>query len=197
DIGALAVARRMSEALGAPLVYQPYSRLVIDCNRAPGVDSSIPVESDGTRVPGNLDLTPAQIEARVEDVFRPYHETMGRLLDERAHRRRPTVLVSVHSFTPTLRTDPSPRPWAIGVIYGRDARIARHLIRLLREALACEVGDNRPYVVDLENDYTIPVHGERRGLPCVELELSQDLVADAEGQRRWADLLVEWLPRAV
>src|SRR5579863_4441526 len=38
DIGALAVARRVAAELDAALVAQNYSRLVIDCNRDPGVE---------------------------------------------------------------------------------------------------------------------------------------------------------------
>ena len=32
-------------------------------------------------------------------------------------------------------------------------------------------------------DYTIPVHGERRGLHHVAIEIRQDLIADDQGQR--------------
>jgi predicted N-formylglutamate amidohydrolase len=60
DIGALAVARQVSAALDAPLVAQNYSRLVIDCNRDPKVDSSIPKLSESTEIPGNLRLSAAE-----------------------------------------------------------------------------------------------------------------------------------------
>src|SRR5580658_7867703 len=42
DIGSLALARRVAAELDAPLVAQNYSRLVIDCNRDPCVDTSVP-----------------------------------------------------------------------------------------------------------------------------------------------------------
>ena len=56
DIGALAVARYVSEALDAPMVAQNYSRLVIDCNRDPKVATSIPTVSESTEIPGNIEL---------------------------------------------------------------------------------------------------------------------------------------------
>ena len=49
DIGAAEVSRRMADALSATLLLQNYSRLVIDCNRSPEVDSSIPEISEAPR----------------------------------------------------------------------------------------------------------------------------------------------------
>lgn len=59
------------------------------------------------------------------------------------------------------------------------------------------VGENEPYKVDDENDYTIPVHGEQRGLPHVELEIRQDLLEDDAGQAEWAERLARLIPQAV
>src|SRR6185369_11257061 len=53
DPGIEGVARHLSERLDAHLVMQPYSRLVIDCNRPPGSAESIVTISDQTRIPGN------------------------------------------------------------------------------------------------------------------------------------------------
>ena len=39
-----------------PLVQQNYSRLVIDCNRTPGTETSMPEISELTPVPGNIGL---------------------------------------------------------------------------------------------------------------------------------------------
>ena len=43
----------------------------------------------------------------------------------------------------------------------------------------------------------MPVHCERRGLVHVELEIRQDLIADAAGERDWAERLARLLPQAV
>ena len=51
------------------------------------------------------------------------------------------------------------------------------------------VGDNEPYAVSDDTDYTIPVHGEARGLMNSGIEIRQDLIADQAGQQAWADRL--------
>src|SRR5262249_13135066 len=53
DIGIGAVSKRLADALGAHMIGQAYSRLVIDCNRPLHVPSSIPLISEATRIPGN------------------------------------------------------------------------------------------------------------------------------------------------
>lgn len=197
DIGALGVAQRLSERLDAPLVHQRYSRLVIDCNRDPEVDSSRPVVADGTRVPGNVGLTDRDIGQRVQEIFRPYHRCLADLLDARQNGGETPVLVAVHSFTPRLRDGGEDRPWHIGVLFNRDPRVGRALIPVLEGEADLHVGENQPYTVDDVNDYTIPVHGERRGIPHVEIEIRQDLIADPAGQQAWAERLARLLPRAL
>jgi predicted N-formylglutamate amidohydrolase len=48
-----------------------------------------------------------------------------------------------------------------------------------------------------ETDFTIIAHGERRGIPHVELEIRQDLLADDEGRERWSERLAAALERSV
>src|SRR5690606_26958293 len=80
-----------------------------------------------------------------------------------------------------------------GVLYQRDARLAHALRDLLQAEGDLVVGDNQPYAVSDTTDYAIPVHGEARGLPHVELEIRQDLIADADGQAAWARRLARLL----
>jgi predicted N-formylglutamate amidohydrolase len=72
--------------------------------------------------------------------------------------------------------------------YTIDPRFAHLLMALLKREEGLVVGDNAPYSVTDESDYTIPVHGERRGLHHVAIEFRQDLIMDEAGQRQWADL---------
>ncbi len=115
-------------------------------------------------------------------------------LDARLHRQQPTLLVALHSFTPVF--DGTARPWHAGVLYGRDARLGRVLLELLRAEDSLSIGDNQPYDVSDETDYAIPVHGERRGIPHVELEIRQDRIADDAGQAAWAARLARLLTLA-
>jgi predicted N-formylglutamate amidohydrolase len=198
DIGALGVAQRLATALDAQLVWQRYSRLVIDCNRSLDAADSIATRSERTAIPGNVDVGPAAAEARATEIFRPYHDEIRGALDRRKEEGRATVLVAVHSFTPTYLD--VARPWHVGVLYNRDARVAAPLLDLLRregDLGDLMVGDNEPYAVTDASDFSVNHHGERRGLPHVEIEIRQDLIADEVGQRAWAARLARLLPAAI
>ena len=194
DIGAAAVTNLLADALDAYAISQIYSRLVIDSNRDPSVESSIVTLSELTEIPGNRDLGPAERAARVREILEPYHRRIEAELDRRQAAGRPTVLIAMHSFTPVFKG--VARPWQIGVLYHRDARFAHALKALLEAEGDLTVGDNEPYAVGDLTDYTIPVHGERRAIPHVEIEIRQDLIADPAGQRAWADRLARLLPVA-
>lgn len=193
DIGAAGMAQAMADALDAWLICQTYSRLVIDCNRPLDAPGSIVAVSERTAVPGNRDLSDEAIAARRADIFMPYHQRTVQELDRRAAAGRPTILVTVHSFTPVFMEQS--RDWELGVLYQRDARLARPLLEVMRADGWC-VGDNQPYAVSDATDYAIPVYGEQRGLPHVELEVRQDLIAEPEGQRVWGERIAGWLLRA-
>ena len=198
DIGIAGVGRQLADRLDACLVMQPYSRLAIDCNRPPGTPELIVTESDGTRIAGNENLSASEAEQRVREIFAPYHGAIARHLDARAKAKRPTTLISLHSFTPVYGG--VARPWQIGVLYNRHDALADALLALLRGQLSApgdlSVGDNEPYTVDDETDYTIPVHGEARGIPHVAIEIRQDLIGEEKGQRDWAARLADVLPQA-
>jgi predicted N-formylglutamate amidohydrolase len=155
---------------------------------------SIVTLSERTAVPGNQLVSDAEAEARAREIFHPYHDRIRAELDARLDRRRPTALVALHSFTPLF--DGTARRWHAGVLYGRDARLGRVLLELLRAEDGLSIGDNQPYAVSDATDYAIPVHGERRGIPHVELEIRQDLIADDAGQADWAARLAGLLPLA-
>jgi len=194
DIGASGVCAALAPLLDAVCIEQVYSRLVIDCNRRPGHPTSIAPVSDGTRVPRNQSLGDAERMARVAEIFRPYHDAIAAEIDRRAAAGRATVLIAMHSFTPVMGG--MARPWQAAVLHNRDPRLGQALAAELRMA-GFHVGDNEPYALSDESDYTVPVHAEQRGLPYVELEIRQDLVADRAGQRWWAQLLASALPRAL
>jgi len=194
DIGIAGVADALSKHLGAHLIAQRYSRLVIDCNRPPGVPSSIPRISEATIIPGNEALTREAAQIRREAIFDPYHRRIAEVIEARLRNSMPTVLVSLHSFTPVYAG--IIRPWHIGTLYHRDTRLPPLLLKWLRAEPDLVVGDNEPYAVSDETDYTIPVHGEARGLMNTGIEIRQDLIAEDNGQRAWGVLLARLLPQA-
>jgi predicted N-formylglutamate amidohydrolase len=197
DIGIAGVTERLSAALDASAILQTYSRLVIDCNRDPSWPSAMPAISEVSEIPGNRDLTDSDRLARVTEIFRPYHDRTAALLDARAAAGRSSVLVAMHSFTPVFKGES--RAMEVGVLYFRKTALATIMLELLRREDDITVGENAPYALTANSDYSVPFHAERRGLEHVEIEIRQDLIATPEGQAAWASrfarLLTEALPR--
>jgi predicted N-formylglutamate amidohydrolase len=194
DIGIAAVTRHLSAALDATSVLQTYSRLVIDCNRDPSVPSAMPAISETTPIPGNAGLSAADRAARVAAIFTPYHARIAALLDYRQAAGRRTVFVAMHSFTPVFKGEA--RAMQVGVLFNRDVRLAQALLTVLRAEGDLVVGENAPYAISDTSDYGVPVHGEKRGLTHVEIEIRQDLIADETGQAVWAARFARLLPAA-
>lgn len=197
DIGVAGLGEHLSGALGAVFIRQRFSRLVIDCNRDPENPIAIPPVSDGTVIPGNADLEPAERQARIDLIATPYQARIAAELDARAAQGRQTVLVSLHSFTP--RMDGLDRPWRFGVLHAGDSPFSLAVLRRLRAEpdLGPDlVGDNQPYSMD-GTDFTVPHHAGPRGLDYLEIEVRQDLLADPEGQGLVARRLARVLPLAL
>jgi len=192
DIGIAPVTEAMSGLLGATAVLQAYSRLVIDCNRNPGHPTSIPPVSEVTPIPGNENLSDADREVRRRAIFDPYHAAIASILDARASRR--TILVAMHSFTPVFKG--VARAVEVGVLYHHETPLSRLMLELLRAEGNLTVGANQPYAITDTSDYTVPVHGEGRGIPHVEIEIRQDLIDTAAGQRAWAERMARLLRAA-
>jgi predicted N-formylglutamate amidohydrolase len=193
DIGALAVAKLVADALSSPLIYQRFSRLVIDCNRRPTAPDSIPTVSEFTSVSGNIALSAEDRRRRFEAIFAPYHTAIAGSLDR--WQGDPPIVVAIHSFTPVYKG--VSRPMHIGVLYGEDRRFAALVLEALQSQLGDKVADNQPYRVDMAVDYSIPVHAEARKLAYVEIELRQDLLATDAGVETWARILTQALTSAI
>ncbi len=191
DIGVAGLGERLARELGAWLILQRYSRLVIDCNRPLTSPDSIVKQSEHTIVPGNLAVSPEEAQARADSIFEPYHARIRSELAERSARGAATTLIFLHSFTPEFKS--VKRAWHAGVLYNRDRRLAEPLLRALRAEPELQVGDNEPYAASEATDYGLVEHGERRGLPHVELEVRQDLLLSADGQQLWAARLARLL----
>ena len=191
DLGALAVARRLSETLDAPLFWPDVSRLVIDCNRSPDVGSLIVTASEGQPVTANLAVSEAERSRRLERIHAPYHDAIDSCLALRSAARLPTALVAVHSFTPVYFG--KARPWQVGIVFDADRRLADLLLEGLDADPALTVGINEPYSPADDVYYTVARHAGPRGLPAAMIEIRNDEIGDAAGQRDWADRLAKIL----
>lgn len=187
DIGAAGVARRLSAVLDVPLALSGYSRLVVDCNRPLHVDEAFVTTSEDVEVPGNAALDVDERGRRAATFYWPYHDALHSLVRARERAAAAPFMISVHSFTPVFHG--VRRPWHVGVHYRWDDRGAKLVLDGLRGDGALHVGDNEPYPLALGEDYTVPVHAERRGMPYVLFEIRQDLIETRAGQRQWAERL--------
>lgn len=184
DIGAAAVTCLMARAMGAPAVLQNYSRLVIDCNRPPDAPDAMPGVSDEIPVPGNGHLSAQDRDRRIAEIFAPYQAAVTHALAHPARR----AVISIHSFTPTLAG--VVRPWDVAFLFRGDAQTPAHLRRaLLALDPGLTIGMNQPYQIEDASDWFVPRHGEPSGLPHSLIEIRNDLIADRQGQARWANLL--------
>ena len=194
DIGVASLSRRLSARLDASLFLAGYSRLLIDCNRPIGAPTSIPEISETTVVPGNIGLDARARDERADRFYWPFQRAVAAHLDARRRQQRPAIVVGVHSFTPVFKG--LARPWHGGVLYRKSSRLGEALLAALAEP-GLTLAANQPYQVSDITDYTVPVHGEARGLDAVLIEIRQDLLLDEAGIARWADRLAAALPKAV
>lgn len=193
DIGVEAVTRRLAAALGAPAVMASWSRLLVDPNRGEDDPTLIRAIYDRAVVPGNHPLSPQEREARLSRYYRPYHAKVSETIEAvRVASGRAPMVVSIHSFTPELQG--KRRPWEIGVLWDRDDRVAKPLIAALAADHGHIVGDNEPYDGALHGD-TMFRHCTVPGYPHALIEIRQDLIADDEGRKEWAERLAPILDR--
>jgi predicted N-formylglutamate amidohydrolase len=183
DLGAAAVAERLAEMLGAPAILSRFSRLLIDPNRGLDDPTLVMQITDGLIVPGNAGLDAEALQCRIDTYHKPYHEAIERAVDTAIARGKPPVIVSIHSFTQAWKG--VARPWAAGVLWDKDPRLALPLLDALRAIPGIVVGDNAPYSGQLKGD-TLYRHGTGRGLAHALIELRQDLILGPEGQAEWA-----------
>lgn len=192
DIGAERVTRRLAALAGAPALLTRFSRLVIDPNRGEDDPTLVMKLYDGTIVPANRHAGAAETEERLARLYRPYHAALARL----AARQDDTAIVAVHSFTPCLKGR-APRPWQVGILYSHlDARLSRPLIAGLAAQPGLCVGDNEPYSGHLPGD-AIDRHALQTGRQNTLVEVRNDLIGDAAGQRLWAARLAPVLQAAL
>lgn len=183
DIGTEGIADRLARRHGIAAHIATVSRLVCDFNREEGKPSIVPMTSDGHTIAGNIG---ADVEKRLELYYRPYHAALAEWLDA----AQPSLILSLHSFTPTLDVRPDEeRPWQIALLYNEEGEAAQHAIRLLREE-GLTVGDNEPYS-GRDLNATMNIHAEAQGRPYLAIEIRQDQIQNEAQQARWAALITD------
>ncbi len=187
DPGALAVSRRMSKNLHAPLVRSNASRLLIDCNRPLDAPDLIAGFSESTVIPGNADLSQIKRQERIDRFYTPFHDAIEDTLKPRLFRGQRPGLIAVHSFNPVYRG--VQRPWEIGIIHDEDSAWALGMVERIRAQTNFTVGVNEPYSPKDRVYFTLERHARSRGLPAVMIEVRNDEIANEKQQAYWGDLL--------
>jgi len=188
DPGADAVTRALNRLLGAPAVLGPASRLLYDCNRSPDALDAIPERSELITVPGNQNLSPLEVENRIDRFYRPFKLAVSSMLDQNASVR---ALVTIHSFTPNyLGKD---RAVELGILHDRDSRFADAMLQCAPRLTSMQVARNQPYGPEHGVTHTLKVHGIERGLLNVMIELRSDHLKSEAQCETVAAMLAELL----
>jgi predicted N-formylglutamate amidohydrolase len=187
DPGALGVSRRMSANLDAPLVRSNASRLLIDCNRPLDAPDLITPMSESTIIPGNIGLSPARRQERIERFYNPFHSVVDAILSARLDKCLSPGVIAVHSFNPVYLG--IARPWQVGIIHDEDSAWALCLVDHLRARTNFTVGINEPYSPSDRVYHTLERHARSRSLPAVMIEVRNDEIASEKQQAYWGDLL--------
>ncbi len=183
DIGVEALTLELAARLGVPAVMAGFSRLLIDPNRGEDDPTLVRQLYDGTIVPANYPMSPAEREKRLDLFYRPYHDAVSAMIASVAAAGGcPPVILSIHSFPPVLQG--RPRPWHAGLLWDLDDRVARPLIEALAADPLLVIGDNEPYDGALRGD-TMYRHAIVNGFPHALIEIRQDLIAGPSGVEAW------------
>ena len=183
DIGAAAVMREIARVEGCPAVASRYSRLLIDCNRAPEEATLIPSVSDGREIPGNQRVSAYERQRRLERFHESYHARVDQMI-ARALRRSSEGelrLLSIHSFTPEM--EGRARPFEFGVLFDEHDALARELGRALKRR-GFRVRYNQPYSGIDGLIYAARRHGVAHDIPYVELEINNGTIRTEADCRR-------------
>jgi len=189
DIGMAEITRQISQQLEIPAILARFSRLLIDGNREHDHPTLIPTQSDNIPIPGNQNLSEADITKRRDAFYHPFHNAASELLQSALTKGHTPLVIGMHSYTPIMND--TPRPWHAGLLWDKDPRLAKAFIESLSDK-GLHVGDNEPYS-GRELFHTMKEHGARHGLPHVTLEVRQDLINHAEGVENWSQILVSAL----
>lgn len=185
DIGAGALATGIASALDAPAILGRWSRLVVDTNRPVGHPEVVPAISDTMVIPGNQGLGDAALAHRLA-IHAAFHSAIDRQIAEQP----PALIVSVHSFTAQLASNPAPRRWPVAMLWNRDDRAIApaHAALLAEQGIDGPIGLNEPYSGRILN-HSMDRHAEARNIPYLGFEVRQDLLQTPEAIAHWASIL--------
>lgn len=184
----------IADSLGCPVITGEYSRLVIDCNRLETSHQLIRDESDGIIIPGNQDLMPEDLQIRVNEIYRPYHNAIADVKESYDNKNKPYAFISMHSFTPMLNIEGKDRPWDVGFMWDHDDRLALQFHDFFKKKYPdIRVGLNVPYDARVEEKGSMHIHAWPYDIPAVEVELNFGTMADPKKYQRILAAFIEFM----
>ena len=193
DIGAREVTLALAEYTRSPAVLARFSRLLCDPNRHHHRDDLVLRSVEGVPLSFNQNLTPADIQHRIDRFHEPFHMALDQVLRERLVHSTPALFLSVHSFTPIW--DRRLRTMDIGILFDRYDDQAQALQQeLTKEGFFVEL--NAPYsAMGTGLMYSADRHGQEHDVTHLELEFNQALICTPERCRRVAHRVAAALQR--
>jgi len=195
DLGALDVAKSLSDRLDCPLVAGGMSRLVYDCNRPPEALDAFPAVSEVYRIPGNENLSQEDIQWRIEAVHKPFQAALGSVVTTQMARTGAPLIVTIHSFTPVYKGQK--RAVEVGILHDEDSRLADAMLGAAQQGTGLNIQRNAPYSATDGVTYTLRKQGVNNKLQNVMIEIRNDLIADAAGVEQIAGMLHALIDQAL
>lgn len=197
DIGVAGVMKALND-LGAETYESVYSRAVLDPNRDLGSATLIPSVQDGITLPANAAITPEGREARIRELYHPYHTGLDALVDERLAEHPNLLHISVHSMEKWLeidslgnKTDGAIRPPIALLFRDKEEALAEQFAAFFRTQGVSDIGMNVPYSAKDENHKFPMFEKYQPRLPLIMIEFRNDLIRDITSQHHYAQLLMD------
>ncbi|AEI37024.1 N-formylglutamate amidohydrolase [Zymomonas mobilis] len=193
DKGIQSLGIKLCQTLDCRGIFAMQSRLIVDLNREENdILGMIPAVSDGYVIPGNTGLKAEERQQRLERFYYPYHQHIA----EKIKIQRPKLIISLHSFTPCLRSNMDCyRPWHVGLLYNNDDRATQIAIPLFKKT-SLKIGENEPYSGRILNA-TMNRHAEANNIPYLVLEIRQDTIKNEQEIENWRVLLEDIIKETI
>ena len=188
DLNILNLSKRINVLIESDIVYGEHSRLIIDLNRGQNDPTLIPSISDKKLIPGNIGISPRELNFRKMKFYNSYHSKIKKIITEKKIK----LIISMHSFNPYFKG--KKRKTEIGILSNNDRRYSDLLIRQMAKSKRYNIGDNVPYKGELKDD-TLYKHGLKKNILHTLIEVRNDLINTEIKVNKMAQFIVSSLKK--